>query len=203
MTVTPTTADANASVKVNGGTVISGTPSAPITLLAGANTINVLVAAQDGLTTKAYSVVVTRQTPYQDWAISLGLSGAALDPQGDYSNSGLKNMLKWAYATGTASGVNFGPIRVSGGVLVGHGVPTVYTPDGVHYFALFGRRKNAATVGLTYSVAFSNDLSAWANSTDVPTVIAQDSEIEAVTVPFPSLPSGQQTIFFDVSVTAQ
>lgn len=203
ITVTPTTADANASVQVNSMTVTSGTSTSPITLNVGANSVNVLVTAQDGLTTKTYSVAVTRQTPYQDWAISLGLSGAALDPMGDYSNTGLKNMLKWAYATGTASGVNFGPIRVSGGALVGHGVPTVYTPDGVHYFALFGRRKDAATVGLTYGVAFSNDLSAWTNSTDVPTVIAQDSEIEAVTVPFPSLPSGQQRTFFHVNVTAQ
>lgn len=203
ITVTPTTADANASVTVNSVTVTSGTSTSPITLNLGTNTINVLVTAQDGLATKTYSVVVTRQTPYQDWATNLGLSGAALDPLGDYSNTGLKNMLKWAYATGTASGVNFGPIRVSGGALVGHGVPTVYTPDGVHYFALFGRRKDAATVGLTYGVAFSNDLSAWTNSTDVPTVIAQDSEIEAVTVPFPSLPSGQQRTFFHVNVTAQ
>ena len=56
VTVTPTVADPTATVKVNGVTVASGTPSGPITLSAGANLITILVTAQDGVTTKTYTI---------------------------------------------------------------------------------------------------------------------------------------------------
>jgi HK97 family phage major capsid protein len=58
-TVTPTVTQANATVKVNGTTVASGSASASIPLNVGANTITVVVTAQDGTTTKTYSTVIT------------------------------------------------------------------------------------------------------------------------------------------------
>ncbi len=58
ITVTPTVADATATVRVNGVTVASGGPSAPITLSVGSNLITVVVTAQDGVTTKTYTVNV-------------------------------------------------------------------------------------------------------------------------------------------------
>jgi ketosteroid isomerase-like protein len=61
-TVTPTTDDANATVSVNGAAVISGTASGAISLDEGSNTITVIVTAEDGTTTKTYTVDVTRQT---------------------------------------------------------------------------------------------------------------------------------------------
>ena len=61
-TVTPTTDDANATVTVNGAAVISGAASGSISLDEGTNTITVVVTAEDGITTKAYSIDVTRQT---------------------------------------------------------------------------------------------------------------------------------------------
>ncbi|GAA4747671.1 cadherin-like beta sandwich domain-containing protein [Flavisolibacter ginsenosidimutans] len=60
ITVTPTAADANATIKVNGTTVASGTASTPISLIVGNNTINVDVTAQNGTTIKTYTVVVNR-----------------------------------------------------------------------------------------------------------------------------------------------
>ncbi len=60
--VTPTTQDANAKVKVNGVAVTSGTASASIALAVGANTITTIVTAQDGTTTRTYSIKVTRAT---------------------------------------------------------------------------------------------------------------------------------------------
>ena len=63
LTATPTAADATASVKVNGAPVASGTPSAPIPLQVGMNTINVVVTAQDAATTLVYTVSVTRTAP--------------------------------------------------------------------------------------------------------------------------------------------
>ena len=53
VTVTPTAADANATVTVNGGSVASGTASPPIPLAVGDNAISVVVTAQDGTTTLA------------------------------------------------------------------------------------------------------------------------------------------------------
>jgi hypothetical protein len=61
-TVTPTTDDANATVTVNGVAVISGTASGAISLDEGSNTITVIVTAEDGATTKTYTIDVTRQS---------------------------------------------------------------------------------------------------------------------------------------------
>jgi uncharacterized delta-60 repeat protein len=68
ITVTPTKAQANATiqVRVNGGayaSVTSGSPSGVLALNLGANPVDVLVTAQDGITTKTYTVTVTRGAP--------------------------------------------------------------------------------------------------------------------------------------------
>ena len=60
ITVTPTVAEANATIKVNGTTVASGTASANISLSVGSNTITTVVTAQDGTTIKTYTTNVTR-----------------------------------------------------------------------------------------------------------------------------------------------
>lgn len=60
ITVTPTTSDADAVVTVNGGPVASGMPSSSISLAIGTNVVTVFVTAQDTLTTKTYTVTVTR-----------------------------------------------------------------------------------------------------------------------------------------------
>jgi hypothetical protein len=59
ITVTPTVADTTATVKVNGVTVASGSASGPIALSIGSNVITIVVTAQDGITTKTYTVDVT------------------------------------------------------------------------------------------------------------------------------------------------
>jgi trimeric autotransporter adhesin len=60
VTVTPTTADAGATVTVNGSSVTSGNASSSIALNVGDNTITTVVTAQDGTTTKTYTVTMTR-----------------------------------------------------------------------------------------------------------------------------------------------
>jgi alpha-tubulin suppressor-like RCC1 family protein len=78
ITVTPTRAEANATieVRVNSGTyatVTSGSPSSALSLNVGSNTIDVKVTAQDGTTIKTYTTTVTRAAassstdcPYQE-----------------------------------------------------------------------------------------------------------------------------------------
>jgi hypothetical protein len=60
ITVTPTVNDATATVKVNGTTVANGSASGAIDLAVGSNTITVVATAQDGTTTKSYTITVTR-----------------------------------------------------------------------------------------------------------------------------------------------
>jgi uncharacterized repeat protein (TIGR02543 family) len=63
ITVTPTVNQVNSTVRVNGTTVTSASASGSINLNVGSNTITVLNTAQDGTTTKTYTVTVTRAPP--------------------------------------------------------------------------------------------------------------------------------------------
>ncbi len=62
VSITATKADANATIKVNGATVASGTASSAIPLSIGSNQISITVTAQDG-TNKEYTIDVTRAAP--------------------------------------------------------------------------------------------------------------------------------------------
>ena len=64
VTVTPTVNESNATVAVNGSGVTSGSPSQAISLTAGQSTnVNVVVTAQDGVTTTTYTIAVSRSPP--------------------------------------------------------------------------------------------------------------------------------------------
>ncbi|MBE7495663.1 MAG: choice-of-anchor D domain-containing protein [Verrucomicrobiaceae bacterium] len=63
ITLTPTVAQTGATVTVNGGSVISGSASGPISLNVGDNTITIVVTATDLTTTKTYTVTATRAAP--------------------------------------------------------------------------------------------------------------------------------------------
>ena len=67
ITAMPTAADSNSTITVNGEAVISGTPSQPMDLDIGSNTITTVVTAQDGTTTKTYTVTVTRNNGFWTW----------------------------------------------------------------------------------------------------------------------------------------
>ena len=62
VTITPTTAAPSSTITVNGTVVVSGATSGSIALNPGANPITTVVTAQDGITTKTYTVTVFR--PY-------------------------------------------------------------------------------------------------------------------------------------------
>ncbi|OOQ57997.1 cadherin-like beta sandwich domain-containing protein [Mucilaginibacter pedocola] len=80
ITVTPTTVDINATIKVNGITVADGTPSGNIPLNVGANTITVVVTAQDGTTTRTYTTTVTRAASSNNNLSALTISSGTLAP---------------------------------------------------------------------------------------------------------------------------
>lgn len=60
ITVTPTVAESGASVTVNGFTTASGTASEPISLDVGINTVTIVTTGADGITTRTYTIAVTR-----------------------------------------------------------------------------------------------------------------------------------------------
>jgi gliding motility-associated-like protein len=109
ITVTPTVADANATVTVNGVAILSGTTSAGLPLANGGNTILVAVTAQDGTTTRNYTIKVTRlsgNAGLSGLAISTGtLSPAFAVGKTSYAVS-VSNAVTSMIITPTASGAN-------------------------------------------------------------------------------------------------
>ena len=61
LTVTPTASDPAATITVNGTAVVSSGASADIPLQVGQNSISIVVTAQDGTTTRIYTIDVTLQ----------------------------------------------------------------------------------------------------------------------------------------------
>ena len=63
ITVTPGVAQSTATIRVNGAAVASGSPSQPVNLAVGSNSIAIVVTAGDGVSTRTYNVDVTRPAP--------------------------------------------------------------------------------------------------------------------------------------------
>ena len=66
MTVTPTTVDPDAVIKVNGMVVPSGTTSPEIPLAVFSNTISIVVTSSDGTATQTYTLTVNRAVSDND-----------------------------------------------------------------------------------------------------------------------------------------
>jgi len=72
--ITPTASDSVAKIKVNGTTVVSGTASAALPLVVGLNTVITIVTAQNGTTSKTYTVNITRTASNNALLTSLKLN---------------------------------------------------------------------------------------------------------------------------------
>jgi gliding motility-associated-like protein len=80
LTITPTKADLTSTVRINGFSVPSGKQSAPVTLNIGSNIINVIVTAQDGVSTQTYTLNVTRAPSTNAYLSYLSVQTATLSP---------------------------------------------------------------------------------------------------------------------------
>ena len=82
LTITPTAIDSNASILVDGNTVVSGNTSGAIALSVGANVISIPVTADGNTSTTNYTVTVTRDAPLStdDSLSALSLSGSSVSP---------------------------------------------------------------------------------------------------------------------------
>jgi hypothetical protein len=79
-TVTPFVADSTATVSVNGVPDASGSTSVAVPLVSGTNRISILVTAQDGTTTKSYTLTVVRALSSNANLAGLACSVGALAP---------------------------------------------------------------------------------------------------------------------------
>jgi hypothetical protein len=121
ITVTPTRAQANATIeaRVNTGAyaaVTSGSPSAAQPLNVGTNTVDVRVTAQDGTTQKTYTVTVTRMaapTVTTPTAASITATGATLG--GNVSGDGGATITERGVVY-SATGTNNDPLISGAGV---------------------------------------------------------------------------------------
>jgi|GEM_PF-1687599 len=110
ITVTPVVTDTTATIKVNGTTVASGVASGAISLSVGANTITTVVTAQDGVTTKTYTAIVTLSPTFASWAASYEAANSLApgtifsNPTGDYNHDGLMNLIKYAFRSSYVGG---------------------------------------------------------------------------------------------------
>jgi hypothetical protein len=119
ITVTPTSTNSFATVRVNGTTVSSGTASQSIPLDVGSNIITLRSMAQDGATSSTYTLVVTRVS--NDSTLSaLTLSRGSLSPS--FSSNTLSytmivnNTVSAISVTPTASN-GFAAVQVNGSVV--------------------------------------------------------------------------------------
>ncbi|MEO6787402.1 MAG: hypothetical protein ABI318_14820, partial [Chthoniobacteraceae bacterium] len=157
-----------------------------------------------GTTTAADLTFRTWSVAYANWAAAQGLSGPNAGPAGDFDGDGLSNVLEWAFGTNPAS-ASTGALAVSGSTITARGSPITITADdgagGVNHFAAFARRKDYLSLGFTYTVQFTGDFSTWSTSATLPIAIADDGEIEIVTVPYPAEIDHGAAAFFKVGVS--
>ncbi len=180
LSFTPSLSSGVASVTVNGASAAT-----PVTLTVGSgNVVSIVATATDG-TTKTYTVTVTRRTVFQDWAVANAVSS---DPSVAGANTAM-NLQNFAFGMDPNSGASgalvFNGTFGAGGTIGASGLP-ITRMEGADARALFLRRKDFATAGLTYTVRFSSDLSNWQDSTDTPIVLADDGTNQIVSVPYPA-----------------
>lgn len=137
------------------------------------------------------------------WQVGyFGENNAQAGPGADADADGLINLQEFAFGTNPVIS-NSGPVAWSGGVLQQRGLPLPHVEtsgDAFGFRAVFSRRKDREAAGLAYSVEFSSDLAAWQTSTATPAILAQDNEMEVVSVPYPFFLNGKKARFFRVRV---
>jgi hypothetical protein len=154
----------------------------------------------NGMTARFFRVGVeqVRAPDFFEWlTINEANSGTLDNPDGD----ALNNLQEFAFGTDPRIGQG-GSVAEIGGLIASRGAPAVrvtYSPD-PQLHGMFGRRKEFAAAGLSYRPQFSADLIKWVDADTVPLKLADDGEMEVVTVAAPPMIDGQPSRFFRVGV---
>jgi hypothetical protein len=123
-------------------------------------------------------------------------------PSSDADSDGLSNFQEYAFGMNPLQSFA-GMLRWSGTDLLEPGVPMPFasgTAGSFTFRAVYARRKDYIAAGISYTVEFSGDLSTWRASTSTPSVLADDGEIQAVSVPYPFFVNGRKATYFRVKV---
>jgi hypothetical protein len=179
-------------------------------------TTTVTITARDAANnagTASFTVTVTPLTRVQSWreqyfgtTANTGNAADSADADGD----GITNLMEFAFGTDPTSPTSGAPALqyagtfAGGGTITGTGQPiTMFevNANGVDFRALFVRRADYASAGLTYVVQFSADLNSWTASAVAPTVLADDGTLQIVSVPYVPFVQGKKARFFRVQVS--
>ena len=197
-------AQSGTSIPVGPGTVtltVTFTPTASGARSAALHIASNVIGAKNPFD---IAITGTGQTVFEAWAATNGVAG---DPNALGAN-GQRNVVNFAFGihpvTGTGGALTFNGTLTTGGTIGAYGLPITWLEpiaNGVDFRALFIVRKDAVAAGLTYTPQFSATLSTWANSTAVPTVLADDGSYQIVSVPYPPFVGGKKARFFRISVS--
>lgn len=184
------------------GSVYQDTPATAMALYQGVN--GLLPITVLNLTNDDFGSYAADKLPDLWQAQYFGGSGIATNagPEADSDADGLSNLQEYAFGMNPSLSSS-GMLEWSGSTLQQRGVPKPFasgTAGSFTFRAVFARRKDFGAVGLSYTVEFSGDLSFWRASTATPSVLADDSEIQAVSVPYPFFVNGKKATYFRVKV---
>ena len=170
MTVRPVAADPNATIRVNGLPVISGTVSQAVALNEGGTTvISILVTAQDS-TTKTYSITVTR-APGADATLSnIGVSSGTLSPTFAASTTSYADTVANTSSTITITPTATDPnatIKVNGATVAsGSASGPIALAVGINTITTVVTAQNGSTTK-TYTLKVTRSLSADASLSNI------------------------------------
>ena len=153
------------------------------------------LTADDGVSTPGYddvTIIVGEPNTYSTWA-SGNFTHAFVDTGYNSNSDGdnTSNLVEFAFGMDPTVSDSRSLSYVSGGNVTEYGVPKMQnfaTPETPDFRAVFLRRKDHATSGLTYEVQFSADLEQWTSSATTPTRLTASNsagDYEAVSVPCP------------------
>jgi hypothetical protein len=153
------------------------------------------VALNDLVVPVEDDTTITVLTLFDTWANATYVPPLTMKLAGDDQDGDtFINLMEFAFGTQPTVSSAGSIVWVNGGAVTTPGQPVAINManPGVDYRAVFGRRKDYAAAGLTYTVEFSAGLNVWVPSAVTPTVLTgagglNASEIEAVSVPYPLL----------------
>jgi alpha-tubulin suppressor-like RCC1 family protein len=175
VTVTPIVAESHAALKVSGVAVTSGSASNPITLGFGDTAISTVVTAQDGSTTKTYTVTVTRPINAQSWRqqfFGTTTTTGLLADNADYDGDGIPNLMEFA--------LNLSPTTRST-------LPVATKVNGANFEYSYSRGSAAVTAGTTFTVEWSDTLAAgsWSSGGVTQVLLSDDGTTQQVKAVIP------------------
>ncbi|MEI6176222.1 MAG: autotransporter-associated beta strand repeat-containing protein [Verrucomicrobiota bacterium] len=152
---------------------------------------NLTLTVTDGVSGKTGTSTFTVFLSYAAWANGFLPGANVSDPAGNNDGDNLTNLLEFAFGTDPTVSASGPLVYVAGGNVVTAGSPILQNFAAIgqpaDYRAVFARRKDHITAGLTYTVQFSADLLLWTPNPTAPTIqtgAVSFGTMEAVSVPF-------------------